>query len=50
MRRSNAQHRDLIHALRARDPVLARLSMQSHILTARPRAMVAGAPPAPVVL
>jgi DNA-binding GntR family transcriptional regulator len=50
VRRSNAQHWDLIQALRARDPVLARLSMQSHILTARPRAMVAGAAPAPVVL
>jgi DNA-binding GntR family transcriptional regulator len=50
VRRSNAQHWDLIHALRARDPMLARLAMQSHILTARPRAMVAGAPPAPVVL
>jgi DNA-binding GntR family transcriptional regulator len=50
VRRSNAQHRDLIRALRANDPVLARLSMQSHILSARPRAMVAGASPAPYAL
>lgn len=50
VRRSNAQHRELIQALRARDPVLARLLMQSHILAARPRAMVAGAPPATMAL
>lgn len=41
VRRSNAQHRDLIDALRAGDATLARLSMQAHILTARPRAVVA---------
>lgn len=41
VRRSNAQHWELIDALRARDAVLARLSVQSHILAARPRAVVA---------
>ncbi|MBN9412163.1 MAG: GntR family transcriptional regulator [Burkholderiales bacterium] len=41
VRRSNAQHHELIEALRARDPVLARLTVQAHILGARPRAMVA---------
>ncbi|MGE4337090.1 MAG: GntR family transcriptional regulator [Pigmentiphaga sp.] len=41
VQRSNAQHWDLISALRASDSALARLSMQSHILAARPRAMVA---------
>jgi DNA-binding GntR family transcriptional regulator len=44
VRRSNAQHRELIEALRARDPVLARLTVQAHILGARPRAMVAARP------
>lgn len=41
VKRSNEQHWDLIRALRASDGVLARLCMQSHILAARPRAMVA---------
>lgn len=41
VRRSNAQHWDLIAALRAGDAVLARMCMQSHILAARPRAIVA---------
>ena len=40
VRRSNEQHREIIAALRARDPLLARLQVQSHIITARPRAMV----------
>ncbi len=46
VRRSNAQHRELIEALRARDPALARLTVQAHILGARPRAMVASRPAA----
>lgn len=41
VRRSNQQHWEVIEALKARDPMLARLRVQSHILTARPRAMVA---------
>jgi DNA-binding GntR family transcriptional regulator len=40
VRRSNEQHREIIAALRARDPLLARLQVQAHIITARPRAMV----------
>ena len=40
VRRSNQQHWEVIEALRARDPMLARLRVQAHILTARPRAMV----------
>jgi len=40
VRRSNEQHREIIEALRARDPLLARLHVQSHIITARPRAML----------
>ncbi len=40
VRRSNAQHWDLIGAVRAGDAMLARLSMQAHILAARPRAVV----------
>ena len=43
VRRSNAQHWEIIEAMRAHDPVLARLVMQSHILTTRPRAVVAAA-------
>ena len=46
VRRSNQQHREVIEALRARDATLARLRAQSHILSARPRAMVAGGPTA----
>ncbi len=46
VRRSNAQHWEIIDALRAGDAVLARLCIQSHILSARPRAMVASASPA----
>ncbi len=49
VRRSNAQHWELIDALRARDPVLARLCVQSHILAARPRAMVAASGVVPSV-
>jgi len=41
VRRSNQQHWEVIEALKARDPMLARLRVQGHILTARPRAMVA---------
>ena len=41
IRRSNEQHRDVIEALRARDPQLARLRVQTHILSTRPKAMVA---------
>ncbi len=44
VRRSNEQHREIIEALRARDPLLARLHVQSHIITARPRAMLDMAP------
>ncbi len=40
IRRSNEQHWELIEALRARDPVLGRLRVQAHILSARPKAMV----------
>ena len=39
VRRSNAQHWELIEALRAGDPLLARLCVQTHIITARPKAM-----------
>lgn len=39
IRRSNEQHWELIEALRARDPLLGRLRAQTHILSARPRAM-----------
>jgi DNA-binding GntR family transcriptional regulator len=39
VRRSNEQHREIIAALRARDPLLARLQVQSHIIHARPKAM-----------
>ena len=46
VRRSNQQHREVIEALRARYATLARLLAQSHILSARPRAMVAGGPTA----
>lgn len=43
IRRSNEQHWELIAALRARDPLLSRLRVQAHILSARPRAMVSQA-------
>lgn len=39
IRRSNEQHWELIEALRSGDPLLARLCVQAHIITARPRAM-----------
>ena len=39
IRRSNEQHWELIEALRAGDPLLARLCVQTHIITARPKAM-----------
>jgi len=38
--RSNQQHREIIEALRARDPLLGKLRIQSHIMSTRPRAMV----------
>jgi DNA-binding GntR family transcriptional regulator len=41
VRRSNAQHWDIIEALRARDPTLGRLRLQAHIMSTRPRAMIA---------
>ncbi len=41
IRRSNEQHWEIIEALKAKDPLLARLRVQSHIITARPKAMVA---------
>ena len=41
--RSNAEHWDIIEALRARDPVLSRLRLQAHILSTRPRGLVAQA-------
>ena len=34
---SNAQHREIIAALSARDPIWARTRMQSHIISTRPR-------------
>jgi DNA-binding GntR family transcriptional regulator len=40
VRRSNEQHREIISALRARDPLLARLHVQAHIIHARPKAMI----------
>ena len=49
VRRSNEQHREIIAALRARDPLLARLQVQSHIIHARPKAMTEQ-PLAPVAL
>ena len=49
VRRSNEQHREIILALRARDPLLARLHTQSHIISARPKAMIEAAM-APVAL
>lgn len=38
IRRSNEQHWELLEALRAGDPLLARLRVQAHIISARPRA------------
>ncbi len=40
IRRSNLQHWEIIESLRARDPLLARLKMQTHIISARPLAML----------
>jgi DNA-binding GntR family transcriptional regulator len=40
IRRSNEQHWEIIEALRDRDPLLGRLRMQAHIITARPKAML----------
>ncbi len=40
IRRSNDQHWEIIESLRARDPLLARLRVQTHIITARPKAML----------
>lgn len=37
MSRSNVEHRELIEALRARDPVWARTRMHAHIISRRPR-------------
>ena len=39
IRRSNEQHWEIIESLRARDPLLSRLRVQTHIITARPQAM-----------
>ena len=50
VRRSNQQHWEVIEALRARDPFLGRLRLQSHILGARPRAMVARMVPATALM
>lgn len=41
VRRSNEQHWDIIRALRTQDPLLSRLLLQAHIMSTRPRAMVA---------
>ena len=41
VRRSNAQHWEIIQALRARDATLSRLRLQAHIMSARPSAMIA---------
>jgi DNA-binding GntR family transcriptional regulator len=40
IRRSNLQHWEIIESLRARDPLLGRLKMQTHIISARPLAML----------
>lgn len=40
IRRSNAQHWEIIESLRSGDPLLARLRVQAHIISARPKAMV----------
>jgi DNA-binding GntR family transcriptional regulator len=47
---SNAQHREIIAALRARDPIWARTRMHAHIISTRPRPAGDGAapPPAPI--
>jgi len=34
--RSNLHHREIIQALRARDPIWARSRMQAHIISTRP--------------
>ena len=38
--RSNQQHMEIIEALRARDPLLGKIRIQSQIISTRPRAMV----------
>ena len=35
--RSNEQHREIVQALRAGDPIWARTRMQAHIISTRPR-------------
>ena len=40
VRRSNQQHLEIIEALRARDPLLAKMRTQTHIISTRPKAMV----------
>ena len=50
VRRSNQQHWEIIEAVRARDPFLGRLRLQSHLLGARPRAMVAQMVPATALM
>ena len=40
VRRSNQQHLEIIEALRARDPLLAKMRTQAHIISTRPKAMV----------
>jgi DNA-binding FadR family transcriptional regulator len=37
IQRSNVEHRELLDALRARDPVWARTRMHAHIISRRPR-------------
>ena len=50
VRRSNQQHWEIIEAVRARDPFLGRLRLQSHLLGARPRAMVSQMVPATALM
>lgn len=46
---SNAQHRELIAALRARDPIWARTRMHAHIISTRPRSSCTGSAPLDVL-
>lgn len=45
MKRSNIQHREIIDALVARDPIWARTCMHAHIISTRPRGEQPGAGP-----
>ena len=40
--RSNEQHREIVQALRAGDPIWARTRMQAHIISTRPRVAAGG--------